>query len=152
MMLLPKIRRNFSFFSELWVIAWSAFCAAAQNFLRSRPNFIRQLNQKRCSLPKQIRQPCWILSSSEGVLNYADVIYDVMSKKSASQLQAIQNSCLRICLNCDKRSNVHEMHKIVKVCSLSDRRLCHSSNLVYRGLENTSTPKVLITLLSWCRM
>ncbi len=70
MMLLPKIRNNFSFFSELWVIAWSAFCTAVQNFLRSRPNFIRQLNQKYCSLPEQIGQPCCIFSTSEGELSY----------------------------------------------------------------------------------
>ena len=54
MMPLPKIRSNFSFSSELWVIAWSAFCAAAQIFLRPHPNFIRQINQKCCPLPKQI--------------------------------------------------------------------------------------------------
>ncbi len=53
-------KKYFLIFSELWVIAWSAFCAAAQNFQRSCPNFIRQLYQKRCSLPKQIRQPFWI--------------------------------------------------------------------------------------------
>ena len=68
MMLLPQMRSNFSFLSELGAIAWSAFCAAAQNFLRSRPNYIRQLNKKPCSLSNQIRQPCWILSPSEGVL------------------------------------------------------------------------------------
>ena len=44
------------------------FCALAQNFWKLRLKIIRQLRQAGLLWPKQIRQPCWILSPSEGVL------------------------------------------------------------------------------------
>ncbi len=66
MMLLPKIRSNFTFF--WWIRGESLISNLRYCGLRSHPNFIRQLKQECCSLPKRIRQPCWIFTPSEGVL------------------------------------------------------------------------------------
>ncbi len=43
-------------------------------FWKLHPKIIRQLIQEGCSLPQQIRQPCWLFSPSEGVLiHYIDI-------------------------------------------------------------------------------
>ena len=41
-----------------------------QIFWKLYPKIIRQLKQESCSLPKQIKQLCWIFSPSEGALMF----------------------------------------------------------------------------------
>ena len=71
--------------------------------------------------------------------DYADVCYDAMTTQNAKKLQTLQNSCIRICLQRDRRSNVASLHRDSKLLTLTERRNIHSCNLVYNGLAGMST-------------
>ena len=62
----PIILRNKVKFNTFF-LPWSKMLCCGPIFGELHTNIIRQLKQKGYSLPKQIRQPCWILSLSEGV-------------------------------------------------------------------------------------
>ena len=51
----------------------------AQTFWKLHPKIIRQLKQEDCSLPKQIRHPCWIFPPSERVLTDTKVEYTLLT-------------------------------------------------------------------------
>ena len=71
-------------------------------------------------------------------INYGDVVYDAASKKDCNTLQVIQNGCLRICCKVDPRTPIVELHCRVNIPTLTTRRVAHSSNLVYNGLNDKS--------------
>ena len=71
--------------------------------------------------------------------DYADVCYDAMTQKNAQKLQTLQNTCIRICLQRDKRSNVTQLHADSKLLTLAERRKMHGCNMVYNGLHGKSS-------------
>ena len=71
---------------------------------------------------------------------FNDHIFDVVNKSDAIRLQVLQNNCIRICLNCDKRKPRSELYTESGIKPLKEQRLEHTSTLVYQGLNQISTP------------
>ncbi len=74
--------------------------------------------------------------------DYADVVYDSMSKQLSQQLQVLQNRCLRICCNSTDYVSTAELHAEVNMPTLDIRRKNHCCNLVYKSIEKSSTPAI----------
>ena len=74
--------------------------------------------------------------------DYADVVYDSMSKQLSQQLQVLQNRCLRICCNSGDYVSTAELHAEVNMPTLDVRRKNHCCNLVYKGIRKSSTPAI----------
>ena len=72
-------------------------------------------------------------------LDYVNVIYDAANKRDFQTLQVIQNGCLRICFKADPRTPVAELHSRANLPTLPVRRAAHSCNIVFNGLNGTST-------------
>ncbi len=72
-------------------------------------------------------------------LDYGDQIYDAMSNVNSEKLQVMQNKCLRICTNSRPRTSVETLHMEAGLPRLSVRREAHTCNLVFKGLNNTSS-------------
>ena len=74
--------------------------------------------------------------------DYADVVYDGMSKGNADQLEVLQNKCLRVCLKSEPKTRVTDLRAEAGVTSLSNRRIAHTCSVVYQGARNMSTTGV----------
>ena len=72
----------------------------------------------------------------------ADIIHDAASASNANQLQILQNTCLRICLHRNKRSNVKDLHDQANMSTLAIGRQCHYSTLVNKCLLQDSMTHV----------
>ena len=68
--------------------------------------------------------------------DYADIIYDSISKQNANKLQVMQNLCLKICTNSDCRISTVELHTKANMPLLATRHNAHTCNFVYRGLHS----------------
>ena len=66
-------------------------------------------------------------------------MYDAMGKGDAQKLQIIQNKCLRSCLKCHKRTHRIELHQRSGVLPLYIQRRIHTTGLVHKGLNGSST-------------
>ena len=64
-------------------------------------------------------------------LDYGDVIFHRSNSGDLSQLQRLQNRCLRICLGYDKRFSTNKAHKLALAPFLDDRRIAHVHNFMF---------------------
>ena len=71
-------------------------------------------------------------------LDFGDAIYDAASKTDAQTLQGLQNQCLRICPKAEPRTHIIDLHTRANIPLLPERRLEHTCNTVYRGVNNLS--------------
>ena len=75
-------------------------------------------------------------------LDYADSIFDKANTYDLDKLPRLQNRCLKICANKDRRFSTDQAHELASVPFLKDRRRAHVLNLMYirqgkRELINT---------------
>ncbi len=82
------------------------------------------------------------------VLEYGDIVYASAGLCSLDKLQKVQNTALRIVLQADRRSNVKEMHKLLHILMLKDRRDIHISTQMYKCL-NSLSPDYLCILFEY---
>ena len=69
-------------------------------------------------------------------IDYADVILCEANKKDLDKLQKLQNKCLKICLEKNRRFNTGKSHRLAKVPFLNDRRAAHVRNFMYKRKDN----------------
>ena len=69
------------------------------------------------------------------VIDYCDMIYDCLSATDSSKLQKVQNSALRIVLQCDRQSHVVDLHGNLNLTYLADRRHMHRLNHVHKCIH-----------------
>ena len=74
------------------------------------------------------------------LFQFNDFVYDHLSKCNREKLQVLQNTCLRICLMCDKRTPRQVLFEQSKVKPLDVQRLEHMASIVYQGINQESTP------------
>ena len=90
-------------------------------------------------LKKYLREETALLIYKTMILpyfDYADVIFHKANMKELDKLQKLQNKCLRICLNRDRRFNTERAHTLSKVPFLKDRRTAHVRNFMYNRKGN----------------
>ena len=68
--------------------------------------------------------------------DYGDVVYAGASQESLSDLQILQNKCLRLCTSSPYDINIIHLHNIAKVSLLAVRRNTHLLNLMYQRKDN----------------
>ena len=66
------------------------------------------------------------------VLDYTDIVYDCLRAKYCTDLQKIQNYAMRIILQWGIERCSAEMHCVLELQRLSDRRHCHTLHYVYK--------------------
>ena len=64
--------------------------------------------------------------------DYADSIYHRANTSDLDKLQRLQNRCLKIFANRDKRFSTDQAHKLASVPFLKDRRKAHVLNFMYK--------------------
>ena len=71
------------------------------------------------------------------IFDYGDLIYSTACVKHTTRLQKLQNRACRILLGINPYSHfsIVELHKRVKLKSLSTRRLCHLHTMVFKSLN-----------------
>ncbi len=80
------------------------------------------------------------------LFDYADVVYNCLTQMDTHLLQKLQNSALRLILNCDWTTRTEEMHKELYLDFLRGRCLHHSQAQVYKCL-NGLAPKRLAEMM-----
>ena len=63
-----------------------------------------------------------------------------MSQSDGNKLQVLQNSCIRICLKCDKCEPRKEMYLKSGIEPLEVQMKWNTAGIVYLGLDQESTP------------
>ena len=65
-------------------------------------------------------------------LDYADSIFHKANTSDLDKLQRLQNRCLKICANKDRRFSTDQGHRLASVPFLKDRRRAHVLNFMYK--------------------
>ena len=73
------------------------------------------------------------------MFSFNDFIYDPMLLHDENKLQVMQNACLRVCLQRDRRTHRSDLFAESKVTPLDVQRKLHTCEVVYSGLNNLST-------------
>ena len=67
--------------------------------------------------------------------DYGDAIYNSANKDGLDKLQRVQNRCLKICKNVDRRYNTEELHRRTVMPKLQYRRTAHINNFMFKRLN-----------------
>ena len=74
------------------------------------------------------------------ILDYCDIVYDVLTQRDIFRLQKLQNSALQIIGKADRRTSVTELHAEFKLDTLVNRRHKHVTHHAYKGLHDMCPP------------
>ncbi len=74
------------------------------------------------------------------IFTFSDYVYAGISEQDKSKLQVLQNSCIRICLKCDKRTPRTTLYSESGIEPLEMQRNQNIVSLVYQGVNQESTP------------
>ncbi len=74
------------------------------------------------------------------LFQFNDFVYDHLITSDREKLQVLQNTCLRICLRCDKRTPRIVLYEQSKVKPLDVQRQEHTASIVYQGINQESSP------------
>ena len=74
------------------------------------------------------------------ILTFSDYVYAGISEQDKNKLQVLQNSCIRICLQCDKWTHRNILYKESGIEPLEIQRKQNIVSLVYQGVNQESTP------------
>ncbi len=74
------------------------------------------------------------------LFTFSDYIYAGISEQDKSKLQVLQNSCIRICLKCEKRMPRAILYNESGIEPLEVQRSQNTACLVYQGMNQMSTP------------
>ena len=75
-------------------------------------------------------------------IEYADIVYDGLSKKDSKFLQRIQNKALKSILHLDARTPTSIVHEIAEIDTLEERRRQHVCTQVNKGFHDLSRNRI----------
>ena len=75
--------------------------------------------------------------------HFTDYVYDLMSLHDENKLQVIQNTCLHICLQRDKRTHRKDLFDEAEVIPLDVQRKLDACQIMNSGLNGQSMPLVI---------
>ena len=74
------------------------------------------------------------------LFTFSDYVYAGTSVQDKSKLQVLQNICIRICLNCEKRTPRATLYRESGIEPLEVQRCQNTACLEYQGIHQQSTP------------
>ena len=74
------------------------------------------------------------------LFTFNDYVYASMSEKDKNKLQTLQNSCIRVCLQCHKQTPRKVLYHISGIEPLETQRQWNTAGMVYLGINQDSTP------------